>query len=1166
MNAFAKTITLEDKYLARSGRVYMTGIQALVRLSLDRARLDRAAGLNTAGFISGYRGSPLAGYDTELTRAHKHLDAQRIVFQPGINEELGATAVWGTQKINLQGQGSDYDGVFGIWYGKAPGVDRAGDVLKQANTSGTDPRGGVLALAGDDHLAKSSIIPAQSEFFFQHAEMPVFNPADIQDVLDYGLHGLELSRYAGLWSAMICLADTMDASGIVNVDDERLSFRTPSSLEGGDIGARDRQFLLAGRLETERLLRDARLPAAQSYVRANGLDGNRFGAEFPRIGLVATGKAYRDLRQALALMGIDEARARTMGLAIYKVAMSWPLEPTGISRFARGIDRLLVVEHKRAFMEPQIKELFYNWPSDRRPPVWGKKTPDGDPFLQDVLELGAAEIVAGLLTFLPQDMVTDEMRGVAETMSRQAQWAASHVSNSVRTPYFCSGCPHSTSTKVPEGARALPGIGCHAMTEISGVTTDGQIAMGGEGILWVGQAPFARDKHVFANIGDGTYFHSGILAIRQAVAAKVPITYKILFNDAVAMTGGQSHDGPLDVPTLTRQLAAEGVERIVVLSERPHLYAGRTDLAANVPVHDRDDLMQVQEDLATFKGVSAIVYDQTCAAEKRRRRKKGLYEDPDMRLFINERVCEGCGDCSVQSNCLSVEPIATDFGQKRRINQSSCNKDFSCVKGFCPSFVYVEGAELRKAESSGVDLGALVRGLPEVTPATLDQPVNMLLAGIGGMGVTTIAAVLAMAAHVDGVNASTLDMTGLAQKGGPVTSHIRFAAKDRAIEGPRVPTAALDVLLASDMVVACGAEALTLMNGERTRAFANGTVAPTAEFTIRQTLSIDEERMVKTLKGAAKDLAVFDAAGIAEKLLGDTLFTNMMLVGMAFQASSLPLSLQAIETAIRLNGVAVDANLKALQAGRVLAAAPEALLGALPAQKSTVPMPLNERIDFLTAELARYQNAAFAKRFRDLVERVRKADEARGIGAMRLTRTIADNLYKVMAVKDEYEVARLYSEPNFRAKLMATFVEPKKLKLMLAPPLLSRTDPSTGRPKKRAFGPWVFSAFRLLTACKRLRGTVFDPFGRTVERKTERALVVQYMADVEMILRQLETGNYGLLVELARVPDLIRGFGPVKEATMAKAAEKREQLIGRFDQNGPASKNDGVVRFLEAAE
>ncbi|WP_346432248.1 indolepyruvate ferredoxin oxidoreductase family protein [Breoghania sp. L-A4] len=734
MNAFVKTVTLEDKYLAQKGRVYMSGIQALVRLGLDRARLDRAAGLNTAGFISGYRGSPLAGYDTELLRAKKHLAAANLVFQPGVNEELGATAVWGTQKINLQGQGSDYDGVFGIWYGKAPGVDRAGDVLKQANMSGTDPNGGVLALAGDDHLAKSSLIAAQSEFFFLHAEMPVFNPADIQDVLDYGLHGLALSRYCGLWSAMICLADTMDASGIVDVDDARLSFRTPSGFEGIDIGARDRQFLLAGRLESERLLRDARVPAAQAYVRANALDGNRFGAEFPRIGIVATGKAYRDLRQALALMGIDEARARAMGLAIYKVAVSWPLEPTGISRFARGIDRLLVVEHKRAFLEPQIKELFYNWPSDRRPPVWGKRTPEGESFLSDVLELGAAEIVASLLSFLPQDMVTDEMRAVADTMSRQAQWAASHTTSTVRTPYFCSGCPHSTSTKAPEGARVLPGIGCHVMTEISGRSTDGQIAMGGEGVLWIGQAPFSRDKHVFANLGDGTYFHSGILAIRQAVAAKAPITYKILFNDAVAMTGGQAHDGPLDVPTLTRQLAAEGVQRIVVLSERPHLYEGRTDLAPGVPVHDRDELMNIQNELATFPGVSAIVYDQTCAAEKRRRRKKGLYEDPDMRVFINDRVCEGCGDCSVQSSCLSVEPLETDFGQKRRINQSSCNKDFSCVKGFCPSFVEVHGAQLRKAEGLGVNLDALVAHLPEVTIAGLDQPVNMLLAGIGGMG------------------------------------------------------------------------------------------------------------------------------------------------------------------------------------------------------------------------------------------------------------------------------------------------------------------------------------------------------------------------------------------------------------------------------------------------
>ncbi|MDJ0932021.1 indolepyruvate ferredoxin oxidoreductase family protein [Breoghania sp.] len=1171
MNAITGSVTqpvsLDDKYMACEGRVYMSGIQALVRIALDRGRLDRAVGLDTGGFISGYRGSPLAGFDKELERAGRPLKEYDVVFQPGVNEELGATAVWGTQKVSMHGQGSTKDGVFGIWYGKAPGVDRAGDALRQASASGTDPNGGVLALAGDDHLAKSSIIPAQSEFFFQHAEIPVFNPADIQDVLDYGLHGLELSRYSGLWAGMICLADTMDASGIVSVDENRLRFVHPPLLEGADLGDRHKPLLLKYRLEVERVMRDARLPAVQAYARANGLDGIRFGADYPRLGLVATGKAYRDLRQALQLLGIDEARAKAMGLAIHKVAVPWPLEPEGLSQFARGIDRLLVVEHKRAFMEPQIKDLFYNWPADRRPPVWGKKTPEGDPFLPDVLELSVADLVVALTAFLPEAYVTDDMRQVAAGMVRQAQWAASHAEGAVRSPYFCSGCPHSTSTKVPEGSRVMPGIGCHAMTEINERTTEGQIAMGGEGVPWVGQAPFAKDKHIFANLGDGTYFHSGILAIRQSVAANVPITYKILFNDAVAMTGGQTHDGPLDVPTLARQLASEGVGRIMVVSERPELYEGRRDLAAGVPVHDRAELMDVQAELAAYPGVSAMVYDQTCAAEKRRRRKKGLYEDPDKRLFINDRVCEGCGDCSVQSNCLSVEPVATDFGEKRRINQSSCNKDFSCVKGFCPSFVWVEGAELKKSDGGDVDLDALVAALPDVAPAELDETVNMLIAGIGGMGVTTVAAVLAMAGHVDGINVSTLDMTGLAQKGGPVTSHVRFSDRERPVEGPRVPTATLDVLLASDMVVSCGAEVLTLMNPEKIRVFANAHVAPTAEFVMKQTLSFDEARMMATLKKASRGVTARDVAGIAEKLLGDAIYTNMMLVGMAWQSGALPLSFEAIDTAIRLNGAAVSRNLRAFQAGRVLAHYPDALMAGLPKEDVPEDMDPETRIAFLSAELARYQDAAYAARFTELAERVVKADKARGIGAMRLSRTIIDNLYKVMAIKDEYEVARLYAEPDFRRKLMNTFADPKKVKVMLAPPLFSRIDPATGRAEKTAFGPWVFKAFGLLAGMKGLRGTVFDPFARTEERKAEFALREQYVRDVELILQRIESGHYGLLVEFARVPDLIRGYGPVKDANMAKAAEKRDMLLKRLDGDGPIVRGDGPrPAFLEAAE
>ncbi|WP_420332848.1 indolepyruvate ferredoxin oxidoreductase family protein [Roseibium sp.] len=1172
MNVHMPTVSLEDKYVATDGQVYLTGIQALVRLALERAALDRQAGLKSGGFISGYRGSPLAGYDTELMRAHRHLERSNVVFKPGVNEELGATAVWGSQKLRGEGglgRPTEYDGVFGIWYGKAPGVDRAGDALRQANASGTDRNGGVLALAGDDHLAKSSILPAQSEFFFEHAEIPVLNPSDIQDVLDYGLHGLEMSRFTSLWTALICVADTMDASATINVSPDRLRLVRPLEGDPRKDYRQNRDLLLGNRLETERLVRDLRIPAAQNYVRTNGLDRVTFGTRGQaKLGIVASGKAYRDLLQALNLMGISEDFAKSIGLAVYKVAMTWPLEPLGLRDFARGTERLLVVEHKRAFMETQIKAISYHWPEMSRPEIWGKRRPDGAPFLSDVLELSVAELIKGLMAWLPQDVVSEEMGAVANRMTKQVMWAQGHAERAARIPYFCSGCPHSTSTKTPEGSRSMPGIGCHAMTEMAGRTTEGQIAMGGEGVLWVGQQPFSGDSHVFANVGDGTYFHSGILAIRQALASKVPITYKILYNDAVAMTGGQQVDGQLTVPQITRQLEAEGVGRIAVVSENPEAYGSWTPLAEGTKIHHRDELMDVQKDLQGFNGVSVIVYDQTCAAEKRRRRKRGLYPDPDKRLFINDRVCEGCGDCSVQSNCLSVEPLATPFGEKRVINQSSCNKDFTCIKGFCPSFVEIDGAALRKPKKADVDLEAMVDALPEPALATLEQTRNALVAGIGGMGVTTISAVLAMAAHVDGKQASTLDMTGLAQKGGPVTSHIRFAASDQSIEGPRVPTASLDLLIASDLVVATNADQLALAQRGHTLTVANTKVAPTAEFVLKQTLSFDEQRMDKALKEASGTYLAMNAAEIAEKLLGDAIFANMLLVGMAYQSGALPVSGYAIETALELNGAAVANNVKAFRAGRVLAADPQKLLAALPSQETPRALSLDEKIALHENELTLYQDAAYAAVYRELVQAVKKADTQHGTGTLRLTQTVADMLYKVMAYKDEYEVARLYSDADFRQKVHQRFEDPKAIKVHLAPPLLAhRIDPKTGRPEKIAFGPWIFSAFKLLSRFKGFRGKWYDPFGKTAERRAERALIEQYKADIAEILNRLPFVNYGLLVELARIPDLVRGFGPVKEANLKKAMDRRQVLLEQLNKTDDGGDHrDTQAQFLEAAE
>ncbi|WP_350334798.1 indolepyruvate ferredoxin oxidoreductase family protein [Coralliovum pocilloporae] len=1167
MNAFAKRITLDDKYARENGSVYLTGIQALVRVALDRARLDRLAGLHTGGFISGYRGSPLGGFDQQLEAAQAHLDELDIVFQPGVNEELGATAVWGSQKVGEAGAGSDYDGVFGIWYGKAPGVDRASDALKHANVSGSSAKGGALAICGDDHLAKSSTMTCQSEFALMDAEIPVLNPADLQDVLDYGLLGLELSRYSGLWVGLIALADTMDSSGIVSVDPERLAVNLPRAHHDPRLAAKqNRPVRLATRLENEVLVRELRLPAARAFVRANRLDAIRFGSDRPRFGIVATGKAYRDLRQALEVLGIGHARAVELGIGLYKVAMPWPLENVSFSNFARGLDRLMVVEHKRALMEPQIKDIAYHWSADERPQIWGKATPDGAPFMPSIRDLSVAELVPALLGFMPELARDDAIRSVAQRIEEQAVWADAHQDTAKRTPYFCSGCPHNSSTVVPEGARAMPGIGCHAMAELSGRVTDGLVAMGGEGVHWVGQAPFERDGHAFVNLGDGTYYHSGILAIRQSVAARVPVTYKVLFNDAVAMTGGQAHDGPLSVEQITRQVSAEGVEKICVVSEEPERFTGSSLLAPNVPVHDRDELALVQADCAAYPGVSVIIYDQTCAAEKRRRRKKGLHDDPPKRLFINPKVCEGCGDCTVQSNCVSLEPLETDHGTKRAINQSSCNKDYSCVKGFCPSFVWVDDAELKRSDKGdGLDIAALAADLPRIRERELKETVNLLITGIGGMGVTTVAAVLAMAAHVDGVNVSTLDMTGLAQKGGPVTSQIRFGGKGASIQGPRIPVASLDILLASDLLVAGSAETLMLLNDEKTVAVANGHVTPTAEFTIKQTLSFNEEKLSHTLREATRDLVLHDVAQVAERVLGDAIYTNMLLVGMAYQRGVLPLTLDAVEMAIRLNGAAIDRNIRAFHAGRVLFSRPEALLNEIPVREKPAEMGLDERIAFLGEELTGYQDEAYARRFRDVVERVRRMDEVQPHGGLRITGLVAENLYRLMAYKDEYEVARLYADPAFEEALSAQFSSRSKIRVMLAPPLLSPIDPVSGRPKKRAFGPWVFGAFRLLSRLKGLRGHWYDPFGHTAERKAERALIETYLSDVELILAELDGPvPYGLLAEIARVPDAIRGFGPVKEQVMEKAAKRRLTLLNRLEAER-INHEDGP-HLMEAAE
>jgi len=1158
----SRGLSLDDKYQAETGDVLVTGIEALVRLPMDQIRRDRSGGLKTAGFISGYRGSPLGGYDQRLASAKSFLEQHDIHVQQGLNEDLAATAVFGSQQVNLH-PGAKADGVFGIWYGKAPGVDRTGDVFKHANMAGTWHQGGVLAIAGDDPLGKSSSLPSQSEFAFIDAEIPILTPADIQDVLDFGLHGLALSRYSGLWVGMIALADLMDGSATINVDPKRLSIIRPDDDLGGPITMEGLQ--VPNRLQSEERLRGLRLPAVLRYARANGLNRVMADSQTPRIGLAVSGKSWSALLAALDLLGLSLRDAERLGLRLMKIGMPWPLEAVGMRAFAQGLQRVFVIEPKRALIETQLKEQFYGLPADRRPAILGKTDLDGQPLLSDIGDLDPLSIAKALI---PQLSENDETAAMAERLvriERDRKQAKLLASSSVRPPHFCSGCPHSRSTRLPEGSRAMAGIGCHIMTQWMGGEASGRgpaegySQMGGEGVAWLGQAPFTETPHVFANLGDGTYHHSGILAIRAAVAANARITYKILYNDAVAMTGGQSVDGPLSVEQIAAQMKAEGVQRIVVLSEEPDRFEEGA-FADNVDVFDRSELLPVQKDLREFSGPSVLIFDQTCAAEKRRRRKRKLAPPPKQRVMINDRVCEGCGDCSRQSSCLSVEPIKTGFGDKRRINASSCNQDLSCLEGFCPSFVLVEGGAPQKPETPIEQIEAAAATLPLPASPNEDARANILLPGIGGTGVTTISAILAMAAHHDGLKVVSADMTGLAQKGGAVLSYLRFAPSEQVISGAKMLPGTADLVLACDPLVAAGAGCLELCSPGRTTVIADQSVAPTGSFALFQEQSPSSDDLAARLRRVAHAVHVLDAGGYAETLFGDRIFQNMMLVGAAFQIGALPLSLQSIEQAIKLNGVAAAKNMAAFQAGRVLAAAPD----RLPRHENAEDIPFEESLDGLvgrlSAELEAYQNKALADRYRRQIAHVRLADRGVDEGPLALTEAVARNLFKLMAYKDEYEVARLYSAPAFREKLEQAFGKEAKASIQLSPPVLARIDPETGRPKKMTFGPWLFSLFGLLAKMKGLRGRWFDPFGWTEERRQERHLIERYDQLISRLLPSLSDQNYETAVALASLPEEIRGFGPVKADAIKAVEAKEETLLQSFDR----SVIEGTVSIIEA--
>jgi len=1152
--------TLEDKYTRSEGRIFLSGVQALVRLPLMQQMRDRAAQLNTAGFISGYRGSPLGGFDLELWRAKKHLAASAIEFVPGLNEDLGATMVWGTQQTNLF-PGAKYDGVFAMWYGKGPGVDRSGDVFKHGNAAGTSKFGGVLALAADDHACRSSTLPHGSELEFVSAMMPVLNPAGVQDILDMGLLGWAMSRYTGRWVGFKTIAETVESSASVNVNPHQLDIVLPGDFElpAGGLNIRWPD----PPLDQEMRLHQYAVKAAIAFARANHIDKVVFDSPNARLGIVTSGKSYLDVLQALEYLGLDRHACEEIGIRVYKVGMSWPLEPDGIRQFAHGLEDVIVVEEKRAFIESQIKEQMYNWDHHNRPSVIGKYDEAGEWILPSTNELTPAMIARVIAKRLARFHQSETIRQQLAFMDAKERELALPRANFPRVPHYCSGCPHNTSTQVPEGSRALGGIGCHYMVTWMDRNTDTFTHMGGEGVSWCGQAPFTETPHVFQNLGDGTYFHSGSLAIRQAIAAKVNITYKILYNDAVAMTGGQPVDGILSVPAIAQQMRAEGVQTIVVMSDDIEKWWDRSAFPDGVRFEHRDALDAVQKQLREVKGTSILIYDQTCATEKRRRRKRGLMVDPAKRVFINSLVCEGCGDCGKESFCVSVLPKETEYGRKREIDQSSCNKDYSCVKGFCPSFVTVHDAPLRKRER--IDPLSLVRELPAPrVRSTLEQPWNILITGVGGTGVVTIGALLGMAGHLEGKGASVLDQTGLAQKGGAVTTHVRIAQRPADIHAVRIAAGEADLVLGCDMVVVNDYWALSKIRAGRSSVVLNAYQAMPGSFTMKPDLQFPHAQIVEAVSLALGDKPPLqiDATAIATALLGDAIASNLFMLGFAWQQGLVPLSLDAIVRAIELNGAAVAMNVQAFAWGRIAAVDPQRVREAAALdtpRNGVIAAPLDDAQISQTPQqaferrvrfLGDYQNARYAGRYRALVDKVATIEAERVPGSTVLREAVARYAFKLMAYKDEYEVARLYTSGEFERRIKATFADGGSLRLHLAPPLLARKD-ADGHLIKREYGAWMLTAFRVLKRFRFVRGTPLDIFGYSAERRAERRLIVEYVARIDELLATLDAGNIALAVEIASLPEHIRGFGHVKHTHLIAAEAKTAELLARWRNPEP---------------
>jgi len=1166
--------TLEDKYALASGRVFLNGIQALVRLTIMQRQRDLAAGLDTAGFVSGYQGAPLNLVDQTMRQAAPQLERHHVHFQAGQNEELAMTGVWGSQQVTLF-KGARYDGVFGMWYGKWAGVGRCGDVLNHGNSAGAAPRGGVLLVCGDDHAARSSTIATQSEHMLIAPMVPVLVPAGVQDYLDLGIHGWAMSRYSGSWVGFKALDETVESSASVYVDPHRVAVALPEDFalppEGLGIRLPDQPLAM------ERRIHDQRLPAIEAYARANRLNHLVMDSPRPRLGIIAAGKSYLDVRQALDHLGIDARAAADIGLRVYKVGLAWPLEPQGLRDFATGLEEVLVVEEKRPLIEGQIKEQLYDWPQARRPRVLGKKAEPGRdaPWLLapngELTPERIAEVIAQRITrFHASESIARRaawLRAKEEALSQPSlsPQLRGYLSDAGRVPFFCSGCPHNTSTRVPEGSAAIAGVGCHFMATYIFSGTKIFSPMGAEGAAWVGHAPFTDASHIFANMGDGTYHHSGLLAIRAAVAANVDITFKILYNDATAATGGQPLPGALSVPAITRQLDAEGIGRIVVVTDEPAKYGAGAGFAPGVSIRHRTELDAVQKELREHRGVSALVYDQTCAAEKRRRRKRGAFPDPAHRSFINTLVCEGCGDCNLKSNCVSVLPVETEFGRKRAIDQSSCNKDFSCIRGFCPSYVTVEGGAPRRGKALAATDG-LLAGLPQPQPPALDRPYGIVIAGVGGTGVITVGALLGMAAHLEGKGVSVLDMTGVAQKGGAVITYVRIGERPEALHAVRIAAGDANAVIGCDIVVTVENAILTKMRRDFTRAVVNTRRLATVAFIRNPDIQTPWSAMEQGISDAVgPDAAHFlNATRLATALTGEAIGTNVFMLGFAYQLGLIPLSAEALVRAIELNGVSVEANRRAFTWGRYAAHDPSATerfaasddTAAVAADRKlshSLDEAIARRVDYLT----KYQDERYAARYRGLVERVRDAECARPGAGTRLTDAVARAYFKLLAVKDEYEVARLHTDGEFRRQIDAAFEGDYRLRFHFAPPLWARPDPVTGEPRKRAYGQWVLPLLRVLARLKGLRGTVFDPFGHTVERRLERQLAIDYERTVDALLSELrdaepDQSRLDLAVAIASVPLEIRGYGHVKRRSIDVARDREAELMARLRQPAPA--------------